>query len=137
MEFLESQDPEKKKLIEASERHKRALEKGVSALGNDTQKLLTNALIIGGVLTASYLIVRGFSSSGGKKKKKKRAKVTVVSPQVAKQTEDDDADEYVETGAGGVLANIGSNLAHQATVFLVDIARQKLMEYLESRKKEE
>ena len=136
MEILESQDPEKKKLIEASERHKRALEKGVSALGNDTQKLLTNALIIGGVLAASYLVVRGFSSSGGKKKKKKRAKVTVVSPTVSSKSGDDE-EEYVEAGTGGVLANIGANLANQATVFLVDLARQKLMDYLESRKKEE
>lgn len=37
MEILESQDPEKKRLIEASDRHKRALEKGVSDLSNDVR----------------------------------------------------------------------------------------------------
>ncbi len=134
MEILESQDPERKKLIETSERHKRALEKGVSDLTTDTQKLLTNALIIGGVLTVSYLVVRGLSSTGGKKKKKKKAKVTLVSPSVSKASDDDEDDEEVATG--GVLANIGSSIANQATVILVDMARQKLMEFLESRKKE-
>ena len=136
MEFLESQDPEKKKLIEASERHKRALEKGVSDLTTDTQKLLKNALIVGGVLVASYLVVRGLSSSGEKKKKRKKARVTLLSPSVSKTSDDDDDYEEVPTG-GGLLAGIGANLANQATVILVDMARQKLMEFLESRKKAE
>ncbi len=36
MELLESQDPDKKKLIETSERHRRALEKQVNELGAKT-----------------------------------------------------------------------------------------------------
>ena len=134
MEILESQDPEKKKLIEASERHKRALEKGVSDLSDTTQKVLTNALIVGGVLALSYLVVRGFSSSGGKKKKKKKAKVTVVQPQVSTDGDDEYEDD---SSSPSLLADIGTKIANQATVVLIDIARQKLMEYLDSRKKEE
>lgn len=132
MEILESQDPEKRKLIEASERHKRALEKGVSDLSDSTQKVLTNALIVGGVLALSYLVVRGFSS--GKKKKRKKAKVTVVQPKVST---DGDDDEEEDSSSPGLLADIGTKIANQATVILIDIARQKLMEYLDSRKKEE
>jgi hypothetical protein len=134
MEFLESQDPEKKKLIEASERHKRALEKGVADLSSDTQKVLTNALIIGGVLALSYFVVRQFSPSGKPKKRKKKHKVTVVQPQVST---DEDDDDDVDTGSPSLLADIGTRMANQATVVLIDIARQKLMDYLESRKKEE
>lgn len=133
MELLESQDPEKKRLIEASDRHKRALEKGVSDLSNNTQKALTNAAIIGGVLALSYILVRQLSPSGKPKKHKKKAKVTVVQPQVS--TDDDEDDE--DTGSPSLLADIGTKIASQATVFLIDLARQKLMEYLESRKKEE
>jgi len=133
MELLESQDPEKKRLIEASDRHKRALEKGVAKLSDSTQKALTNALIVGGVLALSYLVVRGFSSSSGKKKHRKAKKVTVVQPQVSTDSEEEDED----AGPPGFLADIGTRMANQATVFLIDIARQKLMEYLESRKKEE
>jgi len=135
MELLESQDPEKKRLIEASERHKRALEKDFSGLSGDTQKLVTNALIIGGVLALSYFVVRQFSSSSGKPKKhKKLRKVTVVQPAVSTAQ---DEDEEEDAGSPSLLADIGMKMANQATVVLIDIARQKLMEYLESRKKEE
>jgi len=137
MEILESQDPEKKRLIEASERHKRALEKGVLDLSKDTKKVLTNALIIGGVLALSYVAVRSFSSSGGKKKKhKRRAKVTLVSPSVSSNGTSDD-DDIEDAGQPGVLASIGTQVMNHATVMLIDIAREKLMEYLESRKKGE
>lgn len=132
MELLESQDPEKKRLIEASNKHKRELEKQVSALGNDTQKLITNALVIGGVLAATYFVVRQFSSSGSSKKRKK-TKVTLVQPKVSKEDDEDDV-EYERSP--GLMADIGMKLANQATVILVDLARQKLMEYLESRKKD-
>jgi hypothetical protein len=132
MELLESQDPEKRRLIEASDKHKRDLEKQVFDLGSDTQKLITNALIIGGVLAASYFVVRQFSSSGSRKKRKK-TKVTLVQPKVSKEEDEDDV-EY--ESSPGLMADIGMKLANQATVILVDLARQKLMEYLESRKKE-
>ncbi|HZY80526.1 MAG TPA: hypothetical protein VFE50_13455 [Cyclobacteriaceae bacterium] len=133
MEILESQNPEKKRLIEASERHKRALEKEVSDLSNRTEKMLTNALIIGGALAVSYFVVRQLSSSSGKSKKhKKHKKVTATPIQVSTDEDDDDEPE-----APGLLAGIGTKIAGQATAVLVEVARQKLMEYLESRKKEE
>jgi FtsZ-interacting cell division protein ZipA len=135
MELLESQDPEKKRLIEASARHKKALEKEVADLSNKTEKVLTNALIIGGALALSYILVRQFSGSKKKKKKHKKArKVTVVQPAVSTD-EDDDDEEEVSVSSPGMLADIGTQIANQATVILVDLARQKLMEYLESRKK--
>jgi hypothetical protein len=134
MEFLESQDPEKKRLVEASERHRRALEKDFLGLSGDTKKLLTNALIIGGVLAVSYVVVRQFSPSAKPKKHKKARRVTVVQPSVSNGHDDDD---HEESSSPGLLADIGMKVANQATVILIDIARQKLMEYLESRKKEE
>jgi hypothetical protein len=133
MEILESQDPEKKRLIEASERHKRALEKDVTDLSNKTEKVLTNALIIGGALALSYIVVRQLSSSSKKKKHKKHKKVTAAAVPVST----DDDDEVEEDESPSLLANIGSKIANQATAILIDIARQKLVDYLESRKKEE
>jgi hypothetical protein len=134
MEILESQDPEKKRLIEASERHKRALQKDVTDLSKKTEKMLTNALIIGGALALSYLLVRQLSSSSKPKKHKKGKKVTATVVPVS--TSDDDDDEDEDQGSPGFLAAMGNKVISQATVILVDIARQKLMEYLESRKKE-
>jgi hypothetical protein len=84
------------------------------------------------VLAASYFVVRQFSSSGSRKKRKK-TKVTLVQPKVSKEEDEDDV-EY--ESSPGLMADIGMKLANQATVILVDLARQKLMEYLESRKKE-
>ncbi|MEI9919038.1 MAG: hypothetical protein WDO14_09590 [Bacteroidota bacterium] len=135
MELLESQDPEKKRLIEASDRHKKALEKDFLGLSGDTQTLLKNALIIGGVLAVSYFVVRQFSSSPKPKKHKKAKKVTLVQPTVS--TGQDEDDEEDQPASPSLMADIGTKLANQATVILIDIARQKLMEYLESRKKEE
>lgn len=132
MEILESQDPEKKRLIETSERHKRALEKEVNDLSNRTEKILTNALIIGGALALSYLVVRQLSSRGKSKKQKKHKKVTATPSQGLTADEDDDE----ENESPSLLAGIGTKIANQATVILIDIARQKLMDYLESRKKE-
>jgi len=133
MEILESQDPEKKKLIEASERHKRALEKGMTDLGVSTQKVVTNALIIGGVLALSYIVVRSLSSSEEvPKRRKKSKKVTLVQRPVSS-----DDDDYEEAGSQGLLAGIGSRIASEATIMLVNMAREKLMDYLESRKKGE
>jgi hypothetical protein len=134
MELLESNDPEKKRLIEASERHKRALEKDFTGLSGDTQKLLTNALIIGGVLVVSYFVVRQFSPSSKPKKRKKRKITLVQQPAVSNAEEDDDDDVSYSPS---LLADIGARVANQATLVLIDIARQKLMDYLESRKKEE
>lgn len=133
MEILESQDPEKKRLIEASERHKRALEKEVTDLSNRTEKVLTNALIIGGALALSYFLVRQLSSPGKPKKHKKVKKVTVVQPKVSSDQEEEEEEE----SSPSLLADIGTKIANQATIVLVDLARQKLMEYLASRKKEE
>lgn len=132
MEILESQDPEKKRLIETSERHKRALEKEVNDLSNRTEKVLTNALIIGGALALSYFVVRQLSSRSKPKKQKKHKKVTATPLEGLTADEDDDE----ENESPSLLAGIGTKIANQATVILIDIARQKLMDYLESRKKE-
>lgn len=136
MEILESQDPEKKRLIEASERHKRALEKEVTDLSDKTEKVLTNALIIGGALALSYIVVRQFSSSS-KKKKKKHKKGKKVTASVLPVSTDVDDEEEEDDSAPSMLSTIGSQIANQATAILIDMARQKLLEYLESRKKEE
>ncbi|HMJ69686.1 MAG TPA: hypothetical protein VK508_12355 [Cyclobacteriaceae bacterium] len=134
MEILESQDPEKKRLIETSERHKRALEKEVNDLSNKTEKILTNALIIGGALALSYFVVRQLSSSPKPKKHKKGKKGTAATLPVS--TSDDEEEDDTSGGSPSFLADIGNKVVNQASVILIDIARQKLMEYLESRKKE-
>jgi len=129
MELLETQDPEKKKLIETSERHKRELQKEVSAISKKTEKALKNGLIIGGSLVLTYILI---SQIGASKKKRKKVKA-----KIAKNDLEED-DEVVETSSGmpSFLATIGENLASQATLILLDFAKDKLADYLNKRKAE-
>jgi preprotein translocase subunit YajC len=129
MELLETQDPEKKKLIETSERHKRELQKEVSAISKKTEKALKNGLIIGGSLVLTFILISQFRSSK-KKRKKRKEKI------VKNDLEEDD--EVVETSSGmpSFLATIGENLASQATLILLDFAKDKLADYLNKRKAE-
>ena len=71
MELLETQDPDKKRLIEISEHRKREVEKELKAMAEKTERIITNALIIGGTLALTYILIRQFSGSKPKKKKAK------------------------------------------------------------------
>ena len=129
MELLETQDPEKKKLIETSERHKREMQKEVSAITDKTEKALKNALIIGGSLALTYILI---SQIGISRKKRKKVKSKIV------KNELEEDDEVIETSSGvpSFIKQIGENLASQATLILLDLAKDKLAEYLNKRKAE-
>jgi len=131
MELLESQDPEKKKLIETSERHKRALEKEVTAITQKTDKMLTNALIIGASLAATYFVVSSFSG-GGTSRKKKRKKIIKVVKAPKEEVEEEDDEESISSSLMGM---VGSRVMSQASIILLNLAKDKLFEYLDSRKK--
>lgn len=131
MELLESQDPEKKKLIETSDRHKRALEKEVNELTEKTERALTNALIIGGSLALTYFVISSFSGGKKKRKKKKNKEAKAVTAEGTDGIEE----SPVENETPSLIGQIGTKVLNHATVLLLDIAKEKLFEYLESRKK--
>lgn len=128
MELLETQDPERRKLLETSDRHKRELEKEVKDMSDKTEKVVKNALIIGGVLAVSYLLVSQLGS--GKKKKKLKAK-----PTAAVATVESEEDEEPETP--GVFAQIGTKVVDTATLVLLDLAKEALAEFLKNRKQKD
>jgi translation initiation factor 2B subunit (eIF-2B alpha/beta/delta family) len=128
MELLETQNPERRRLIETSDRHKRELEKEVKSLSDKTEKTLKNALIIGGVLAVTYLVVNQLSSST---KKKKRAKAKAA---VTNGVEDDLIEEE---GAPSVFSQMGAKIADTATVVLLDLAKDALAEFLKTRKQKD
>lgn len=130
MELLETQDPEKKKLIETSDRHKRAMEKELQDLTQKTDRALKNALIIGGSLALTFLVVSALSRRRRKKKKKLAAAAAV---EAAIGSENAEVAEEEDDGPS-VLGQVGTQLLNQASVILLDIARQKLKEYLATRK---
>ena len=130
MELLETQDPDRKRLLETSDHHKRAMEKQLNEMTKKTDQMLMNALIIGGSLAATYFIISTLSSKR-KKKKKKIAEAAAAaageSPVQAVEEEDDDEPT--------LLSKVGTRLIDQATVILLDLAKQKLAEYMASRNK--
>jgi hypothetical protein len=135
MELLDSDDP-KGQLMRKSALHREQLEDNVKFISERTEKIITNALIIGGALAATYFIVSSFS--GSKKSKKKLRKVRIVK-------EDDAADQVVVEASAGepevpsVISQISSALVSQASVLLLNLAKEKLTEFMESQaaKKEE
>lgn len=125
MELLETQNPERKKLLETSERHKRELEREVKHVSERTEKVLKNTLIIGGTLAVTYLLVTQLSSG----RKKKRS--TNVHVQAEPNIQEEPADQNP-----GIVASIGSKIADTALLLLLDMAKDALAEFLKTRKKE-
>jgi hypothetical protein len=117
MKLLEKSDSEKKKLIEKSERYKREIEAEVDSISQNTERILTNALFIGGALALTYFAVTGLT--GSKKKKSKKRK---------NQTEEDEVEESSEPS---VMSQIGEVVITQATMVLLEFAKEKLAEYLQ------
>lgn len=132
MELLETQDPEKKKLLETSDRHRRELEKEVQDISQRTERVLTNALIVGGVLALSYFAVSQFTKRRSKKKKHKKERPQTENEQAEVVDTEDESD-----ATPSLLSDIGTKVINQATLILIEIAREKVLEYLENRKKDD
>lgn len=128
MHLTESNDP-KEELRKKSEKHRQELEEDVKLISERTEKIITNALIIGGTLAAAYVIMRQFSRSSSKKRKRVVPKIKLVKA----NEESGEAETIEEPSAPGIASQIGTALASQATIFLLAIAKEKLMEYLESQ----
>ena len=128
MELLETQSPERKKFIETSERHKKELEKEMKGVSDKTEKAITNALVIGGSLALTYFVVRQLTKS--KKVKVKRGNVKAESLPEEEETE-------VEShSVPSLVSQISEKLISQASIILLDLAKEKLSEYLTKRKNE-
>jgi hypothetical protein len=126
MELFESNDP-KSQLLKRSALHREAIEEEAKLISDRTEKILITALAVGGALAVTYFLVRQFS--GGKPKRHKKSKKIKI---VAAQPKEDEEVQY-EAQSPGIVAQLGTALASQATTFLLDLAKEKLMAYLESQ----
>lgn len=128
MELLETQDPDKKRLIETSDRHKRAMEKEIGDLTQKTDRVLKNVLMIGGSLVVTFFVISALS----KKRKKKKKKIAQAEAAKTGEGIDPFVEQEVDDGPS-VLGQVGTQLLNQASLMVLDIARQKLSEYLATR----
>lgn len=126
MSAHETDDPVKSQLLQKTALHRRELEAEVKGLSEGTQQVITTSLVTGAVLVLAYLLYTEIAgtSSGHKKKKKNKG-----------EGEADDVHSADKEGPG-IFKRIGATLANQALLFLLDVAREKLAEYLEAQKKQ-
>jgi putative copper export protein len=113
-------DPKKMRLQRKAAAQREELETEFEELTERTEKILTNALIIGGALALTYILVRQLA--GGKSRKKQKAKEA----DATKETEQAET----ESPLNNILTQVGTVLATQATVFLLSLAKEKLTAYL-------
>src|SRR6478736_1330763 len=123
MELLETQDPEKRKLLETSSRHRQEMQREIKDISEKSEKVLKNALIIGGALALTYIVVNQLSSAKSRKKKSKKDRETEIS-----------IDEETADASPSLLSQMGDKALNMATVLLLDLAKEKLSEYLQHRK---
>jgi ABC-type microcin C transport system duplicated ATPase subunit YejF len=121
MELLETND-DKDLLVKQTEKYKQQLNDEFKSVTQNTEKIVTNVIIIGGTLAVTYVFARMFFKSKSKRKARKKFKA-----------EDADIETTpVQKNEPGVVSKIGSALAAQATVFLLNLAKDKLSAYLQS-----
>jgi hypothetical protein len=128
MELLETNDPVKGQLLQKSAMHREQLEEEVKLISERTQKVIMNAVIIGSALALTYILVSQFSGGSKGRKKSKTARIKLVQGK-----EEDTAPVVREAEAPGIVSQIGTALASQATVFLLGLAKEKLGEFLQSQ----
>ncbi|MBX2964708.1 MAG: hypothetical protein KF845_01090 [Cyclobacteriaceae bacterium] len=126
---METDDLVKSQLLKKAAQQRQEIKSEMHDITDRTEEVLTNAVIIGGALALTYFLVRGFSSKKKRKGHKAKAKIKGVE---ATGIEDNDEDEE-ESGPSAILRQIGTAVATQATVLLLDLAKEKLMEYLQAR----
>lgn len=122
MKAFETDDTERRKLMEVSEHHKSEIKREIGSLTDNTKQLVANALLIGGALTLAYF---AFAHLRADKEKKKKSK------------NDEGRDARVDLPAASppsLFSQVGDAVIAQATLFLLDLAKEKLSDYLQKRK---
>jgi hypothetical protein len=127
MELLDSDDPVKGQLLLKSARHRDQLEEEVKLISERTEKIITNAVIIGGALAITYFLISRFSGS----KQKKKTKAATI--QLVQEPREHAASAALEPEPQGIVAQIGTALASQATIFLLSLAKEKLEEFMQGQ----
>ncbi len=124
MELLDTDDPIKSELLMKTARHREDLEEETRAIAERTEKIITNAIVIGGALALTYFLYSQLSGSKKKKVKKKKE------PEV--ETEDEEEVEE-SSSASNILSQVGTALVSQGGVLLLSLAKEKLVEYLRAQ----
>lgn len=127
MEILDDGDL-KRDLMKKSEHHRQELKGDFRLITENTEKIVTNALVIGGSLALTYFLVTRLTGSDRKKRKKGKQKVLYVQPEAAQ--EQVVVHEPVPSEPG-IVQQLTTAIASQASVFLLNLAKEKLTEFIQ------
>jgi hypothetical protein len=128
MELLDEEaDDLRSQLLRKSVEQRKEIEGDVKFISEETQRIITNALVIGGSLAAAYFLVRQLSGSSKKRKSKRKTQTVKLV-----QGQNPDVVSVEEESSPGILGTVGAAIATQASVFLLNLAKEKLMEYLQA-----
>lgn len=118
---------EKKRLKTQSDLYKDEFEKELKLVKYQTNELIKNTLIIGGSLALTYILFRQVTA--GKRKKKRMASSTMSATD--ERTQPEVVTTYEQPSRFSAMASeIGTTLANEATFFLLNLAKEKLLELL-------
>lgn len=120
-----SNKKEKKDLERASEEHKHAFEEELSEALDKGKRIATSALVIGGGFALSYYLIRKMTGGSTKKIKKIKGKGS-----------QQDVKEVVINRKPSVFSTVGNVVLTEIAVFLLAIAKEKLIEYLENQRED-
>jgi len=123
----ETDDSVKSALLKKSAQYREELEDEAKMISDRTEKIIKNAVIIGGSLALAYFLYNQLS--GSKKKKAKAKKVASLQSAVNEVVEEEDD----ASSPSSILSQIGTALVSQASVFLLSMAKEKLAEYLQAQ----
>lgn len=113
----------RQKLEQLSRNQEEEIEQELTELAEKGKHLATQALLIVGGLALSYMLFKAFDGSSGKSKKKKKAAIKIVK----------DKDVESEEEESSLFGNISTKLATEAALFLLAIAKDRLVDYLNNR----
>ena len=125
---LDSDNPDKGKLLQKSALHRELLEEEVKQISERSEKIITNAIVIAGALALTYFVISSFSGPSEKKKSKTRT-IKLIEGKPGEDVEIQPAAVHETTG---IVSQIGAVIAAQATGLLLSIAREKLVEFLQA-----
>lgn len=124
-----SSSDKKQQLLRQSALYKDEMQEEFQNVKYRTDEMLKKALIIGGSLAITYMLFRQFSKSKRKKKAVKNESNNITTD----QEEDEELMVKQPSQFAMMASEIGSNLANQATQFLLQIAKEKLMDLLQPK----
>lgn len=114
-------DLEKSELEGRVKRKQIEMQEEASNLARQSDKMIKNALIIGGALVLTFFVVRSLTGKSSKKIEKEESPLS---------------DSEASSSQPSMIAGIGSRIAEGAVIFLLGLAKEQLSEYLKSRRKE-